>query len=617
MINEEARAYYFASVARIHLKDFDPAAKQLRKAEQLFTKEQSQFWLGMVNAAKSRLNLARGRYAQALQFASDSGKFFAKSGSERHRVDAEIIVIETVLASGDHQRAIKLAVPLLKRRLTSHQIHNLRFLIGKCYYEKGDYSAALKEFREAVKIIEKMLKGLYPDEIRFFFVMDRYESYQLMIDCLLKLGRIKDSFMSNLKALEIINHRTIHTEKTDRKITPELIEKRNNLRAALKRLNQSTKSGQRGVERLNTYYSLEHRLWSNERKIRAVLYPHGEFGTIDLSDHKEVFKHIKSDETVINFFSSSNMIGAFCASGQKVRFIKYEIQPGEFDILLRKLHFIFENAVFGQRDVDRSYKISEHYLNIIYQKIIEPLLPYISGHHVIFVADGLFGQIPFTALRDGNGQYIKDRFTINTIVNPQDLKSRSGILRNLKSRHNAVFAVSSDLLPQIDIEARHIKSIFGRSRLFVNDRASCLNLTNELKEADGFLHIAAHASRSSENPLFSRILMNDGPFFPFDLFQSGVKAELVTLSGCQTAAPGLYYGNSFSLAKAFYQAGSHHVLATLWPVSDKLSMLFMINFYETLADVGNVYQAYQSAVNHIIGITDNPAFWGSFVLLGT
>ncbi|PKK84966.1 MAG: hypothetical protein CVT49_00040 [candidate division Zixibacteria bacterium HGW-Zixibacteria-1] len=618
LINEEARSYYFASVARIKLKDFDLAATQLRRAEHLFKKENNQFWLGMVNAAKSRLYRARGRYKQALQYAADSGISYARSGHERHRLDAEIMTFETVLASGDYERAIKLTVPLLKRRLTSHQKHNLRFLIGKCYYQKGDYSSALKEFKAAVKIIEKMLKGLYPDEIRFFFVMDRYESYQMMIDCLLKLGRVEDSFLSNLRALEVINHRTTHETETGREISPELIEKRNNLRAALKKLNQSTKGGQRGVESVTTYNSLEHKLWSNERKIRTIVYPEREYlGPDDFYQGRDIYQYIESEETIVSFFSSNEMTGAFCASGQKVQFIKFAILPKELDILLRKLHFIFENAVFGQRDVDRSYKISEHYLNIIYQKIIEPLLSSIPGQHVIFVADGIFGQIPFMALKDGQGRYIKDRFRINTIINPQDLKNRSGILKNLKSKRNAVFAVSSDLLPLIEIEARQIKSIFRKSRLFIDDRANCMNLTNELKEADGFLHIAAHASRSSENPLFSRILMNDGPFFPFDLFQSGVKAELVTLSGCQTAAPGLYYGNSFSLAKAFYQAGSHHVLATLWPVSDKLSMLFMINFYETLADVGNVYQAYQSAVDQIIDITDNPAFWSSFVLLGT
>jgi CHAT domain-containing protein len=98
-------------------------------------------------------------------------------------------------------------------------------------------------------------------------------------------------------------------------------------------------------------------------------------------------------------------------------------------------------------------------------------------------------------------------------------------------------------------EGRQIKELYPDAGLFSGNEATCGALSRELAQSDGFVHIAAHASRASENPLFSRILMSDGPFFPFDLFASGVKAALVTLSGCQTAAPGVDYGNSFSLLR--------------------------------------------------------------------
>jgi CHAT domain-containing protein len=172
------------------------------------------------------------------------------------------------------------------------------------------------------------------------------------------------------------------------------------------------------------------------------------------------------------------------------------------------------------------------------------------------------------------------------------------------------------MLPAVEIEGRRIKEQFRRSTLYLDDEADQWKLREELQKSDGFVHIATHASRSSENPLFSRILMSDGPFFPFDLFGVDVSARLVTLSGCQTAAPGLYYGNSFSLAKAFYQAGARDVLASLWPVSDKVSMIFMAAFYRELRQTDDVATAYRTAVGEVRDLTNNPAFWGSFVLLG-
>jgi CHAT domain-containing protein len=201
-------------------------------------------------------------------------------------------------------------------------------------------------------------------------------------------------------------------------------------------------------------------------------------------------------------------------------------------------------------------------------------------------------------------------------VNPDSLLVRKRPPHGFGNKRNAIFAISSDSLPSTGTEAAHIKEIFKRTNAYINERASSDKLLYEIKKADGFIHIAAHASRSSENPLFSRILLGDGPFFPFDLFQSGITAELITLSGCQTAAPGLYYGNSFSLAKSFFQAGARYVLATLWPVSDRISMLFMSRFYDSLKRKKSIFDAYLDAAGEIKGITDNPAFWGSFILLG-
>ncbi len=110
--------------------------------------------------------------------------------------------------------------------------------------------------------------------------------------------------------------------------------------------------------------------------------------------------------------------------------------------------------------------------------------------------------------------------------------------------------------------------------------------------------------------------MSDGPFFPFDLFGCGIKAKLVTLSGCQTAAPGLNYGNTFSLAKAFNQAGSQYVLATLWSVSDSVTMTFMSELYGRLNETNDVVMSYYEAIKSLKNKVENPAFWGSFVLLG-
>jgi CHAT domain-containing protein len=42
----------------------------------------------------------------------------------------------------------------------------------------------------------------------------------------------------------------------------------------------------------------------------------------------------------------------------------------------------------------------------------------------------------------------------------------------------------------------------------------------------------------------------------------------------------------------------------------------MTEFYATLQKDSDIFAAYRQAVSKVRGITDNPAYWGAFILLG-
>nr|MBN2276462.1 CHAT domain-containing protein [candidate division Zixibacteria bacterium] len=613
---EQAKACFFAAEARIKLGDYVLASRRLRTAESLFVREDNNHWLGMIHITKSRLMIARRRFADTLRETDRAIERFVRSGNERRRIDAEIIKIEAMMQKGDIRGALKLAGTFTDEKLVSYQLYNLHCVIGQCYYNLREYDVALDKFREAVWIVEKMLEGLYPDEISYFFVIDKYYSYKMVVDCLLKLGRIQDSFISNLKALEIINRKAASERHLEKEVPQELVNRRDELRAALKKMNQSPRDSQRQAYSYARYFALEQELWANERKIRACLYPDRIKKDNGLGANDDIIGLLRPDETIVNFITTGAITGVFCVNRNKTEFAQLELNHDVLESLLRRLHFVFESVVSGYKYIDEAGLAAETYLKEIYRLVFKPIRSHLTGDRIIIMADGSFGQIPFNALKDENNHYLMEDFRLSYAVNPDDLRDRTELAGLSEWKNNAIFAISGDLLPSIEIEARRIKDIFGQSKVYYDQAADRQSLLKEIGRADGFLHIAAHASRSSENPLFSRILMGDGPFYPFDLFETGIRAKLVTLSGCQTAAPGLYYGNSFSLAKAFYQAGGRFVLATLWPVADKVSMLFMIRFYQALAEKENIHEAYWKTVRSMIDVTDNPAFWSSFVLLG-
>ena len=616
MCYEEGKALYFGAVARMELEDYHRAGQQLKLAERLFDGEGNRLWLGMVALARGNLMMRRGRARQAAAILKTAEGLFEQSHDLRRRLDASLARLESLRVSGQERPSETLAKRLDMANLAGYQRYRFHSIEGDYLFARDDFVNALKHYEAAVKMVEKMLSGLFTDEIRYFFAVDKYESYARMVECLLKLGRTRESFVHNLKALSLVNKRVISESRLRSEVPPQVISNIRRLRTSLKKQYRFPKEGERGFAEALPYESVEQRLWQQERKARTFLYPSAAGAVADPAPSGGLSRYMAADASVVNYFSRGNSLGAFVAGAGKVEYVPLDINLDDLGLVIRKLHFLAERSVADRRLAESVGEIEDHYLTVLNGALIEPLQDRLKQDRLIIIANESLAQVPFAALRNPGGECLKDLFDLRLVINPEDIVRSRGSRVDFRSGSNAVFGVSSAALPLVDLESRAIGQSFPQSRLYLGADAICAELSRELATADGFVHVAAHASRSSENPLFSRILLNDGPFFPFDLFGVGVKAQLVTLSGCQTAAPGLYYGNSFSLARAFYQAGADNVLASLWPVSDEATTAFMTEFYRYLEDTDDVFASYRGAVKKLQTLTSVAALWGAFVLLG-
>jgi len=76
-------------------------------------------------------------------------------------------------------------------------------------------------------------------------------------------------------------------------------------------------------------------------------------------------------------------------------------------------------------------------------------------------------------------------------------------------------------------------------------------------EGAGVAHIAAHGHVHPGNPLFSYLELGDGPLYGYDIARIESPPEIVVLSACESG-----------LARAFLDAGTRAVLASVLPVPD-------------------------------------------------
>ncbi len=143
------------------------------------------------------------------------------------------------------------------------------------------------------------------------------------------------------------------------------------------------------------------------------------------------------------------------------------------------------------------------------------------------------------------------------------------------------------------------------------------------------LHFATHGVIDAETPSLSGLALSrftavgepiEGFLHLRDIYRLKLGADLVVLSGCETALGREVRGEGLvGLARGFLYAGATRVVASLWPVDDRVAAAFMASFYRALWSDRLPPAAALGAAQREMATgrrTRDPAFWAGWVLLG-
>jgi len=201
-------------------------------------------------------------------------------------------------------------------------------------------------------------------------------------------------------------------------------------------------------------------------------------------------------------------------------------------------------------------------------------------------------------------------------------KGDSGTLRSapLSSPNNLT------RLPYSALEASAVIKAFGSDGTiqlsgFEATTARVLQLpSSEL----AVLHFATHAVARRDSPeqsaLYLSEYMPDGTLLPSsrltanDISRSGLRADVVVLSGCATGDGSALRGEGvLGLTYGFLANGSRSVVAALWPIEDASTARFMKEFYEAYRKSGRAAEALRMAQLRTRGSAATTV-WSSFVV---
>ena len=243
---------------------------------------------------------------------------------------------------------------------------------------------------------------------------------------------------------------------------------------------------------------------------------------------------------------------------------------------------------------------------------------------LLLVPDGPLQRLPFEALRDGAPLAVRYQIA---------LAPSAGLW--LRFRRARPAPARKPVLVLADPETsgaalRHgreeasaaIDSLGGGTKL-TGASASERALKSLDLRSYAMVHFAAHAIVDEERPERSAILLapggpgEDGLLQMREVSALSLDGRAVVLAACSSSRGAVLPGEGvLSLGRAFFQAGAHTVLGTLWPLRDDESAAFYSAFYRSLGTGASLGAAFAAARRERIAAGDPTAAWAGHVLLG-
>jgi CHAT domain-containing protein len=289
--------------------------------------------------------------------------------------------------------------------------------------------------------------------------------------------------------------------------------------------------------------------------------------------------------------------------------------------------------------------------------LLGDLLKGVQARRLLVLPDGPLNGLPFAALPDPDGMRGKqliDRFVISAAP------SLALALRNPAPQltpHTRVAVISDPVyasddsrlslaastaaanyrgkeaarpdsltrLPYSALEARAVARAFkGAETTELAGFDATVSRVLKLATDDlGVLHFATHAVARKDAPEQSALFLSeyavDGApirvnrLTADDIVRSGLRADVVVLSGCATGDGGELRGEGvLGLTYGFLANGSRTVIASLWPIQDASTARFMDEFYRAYRNSGRAAEALREAQLKTRDTASSA--WSSFVV---
>jgi CHAT domain-containing protein len=590
------------------------------------------------------------RVPEALQHFQKSVDFLKKARAWQALAQSHFLMGQAQRRSGmdeEAEKSYKMAAKLAGAIGRSETLWRAYSELGHLAAKERESQKAFKYYADAISIIEEMRGELGDPALKALFMENKFQVYEWMIRLLHRMKRDEEAFnyLERAKArtmLDMLGDKTFASKNAD---VEDLLARERSVREQIQDLMRV--SGQFPQEESEEEEDADERPMESESKeARDIVLLQAEQKTLldrieqlnpDLGsllrvnplNAKEVQTLIDEDTVLLAYYTGSEWSGVFVVTKGGILGLPLDIPRKSLVEKVKEFRKETEEGLSVKALMSKEY---EKPLTALYGLLIKPVEQELAGKkHLVVIPHGMLHYLPFQALRSPEGKYLIESYTVSYLPSGSVLKYAREKNRGNHADLLAVANPVTDLspLPAAEVEARQVSALFNRKEVLLGMDATETKFKSEGPRYDMLL-FSTHGEMIESAPLESNLRFtptpqDDGKLTVSEIFDMEVKANLVTLSACETGLArgtkgGFPQGDDLvGLSRAFIHAGAPSVVASLWKVSDEATVEMMRSFYrnlKTMPKAEALQQAQLGLAKSNAMISSHPYFWAPFVLVG-
>ncbi len=493
-----------------------------------------------------------------------------------------------------------------------------------------DWLAGYELYKQNIDDTEQELWNLASPILAMELVAETAQDYESMVEVCLEEGKEDPSYY--IKALEFAEQGKARAFLRSManigsvlgQVPTRLLRRQNEIISRMIQFENSSCLSSAGMDHdLTKVEGLSRALGMTENQIQRYCRVYALNFKCIPCNFDEMVKLVPPNGAIISYFCLPDRVIIFVIDEKGLCTPPEEVLLSRQDLPIASMNIELAMCTRGHKPHSSVYEFfdkewSEHNLHYLYTNLVEKVKDKLLGRDIVYIVPHRsLSNLPFHAFLQPNGKALIHEFAIAYAPSLSVLRQCSEHRRSsYETCFSAGVSAKNEGPTSAQKEAEKVSQIFGTT----SKQATKDVILNQSGNFD-VIHLGCHSDFDSSITAFNGLVLEDEVLHQYEIAAMDCCSSLVTLSACETAHSDLLFepGREMSgLIGAFIRAGCPSVMASLWPVPDRVLLPLMESFYKALKNGANKAEALRQAQIKLIREQpiNHPYYWGSFCLWG-